>query len=68
MIVMNKILNQISLSLILSIIGSLLMAQQPAFPEAEGFGAYSQVGRGGRVLYVTNLNDSDDLGVTRLNS
>ncbi|MFL1012127.1 pectate lyase family protein [Flavisericum labens] len=39
---------------------SISNTQQLAFPEAEGFGAYSKGGRGGQVIEVTNLKDDQE--------
>lgn len=43
-----------------------LQAQTPAFPGAEGAGAYTTGGRSGKVLYVTSLEDGGDNAVGTL--
>jgi len=60
--------NLIVLFVFLSLIAGSVFAQTnqlPAFPGAEGFGKYTEGGRGGRVIYVTTLEDNNNVGSLR---
>lgn len=61
---MQRFLSFFSLLFLLFLTGGLA-SQVPAFPGAGGGGMYATGGRGGRVIYVTSLADTNTQGTLR---